>query len=263
MTTIRGILALAAIKKWPLFQLDVKNAFQQHKGRGDPQESVSIQPPPGFSSPRNPNLVCKLKKAIYVTASDKLKQAPFLALGACFQKFSSFLTASFLIKGSTVAVRILPCLFVDVMVVASSFFYTLTTTFSPGMILLFYSISSRSLATNLSLSSAALLSRHGGISLHLWTSPNPNKVYSWILISSILPCATPISPGAKLSAPTPIKERQAALTTDALPRAFVLGRNLISWSAKKQPLTHLLIYKKSPISQALKQAARSSALALY
>lgn len=89
--------------------------------------------------------------------------------------------------------RILPCLFVDVMVVASSFFYTLTTTFSPGMILLFYSISSRSLETNLSLSSAALLSRHGGISLRLWTSPNPNKVYSLILISSILPCATPIS----------------------------------------------------------------------
>jgi len=37
---------------------------------------ISIQPPPtpGFSSPRNPNLVCKLKKAIYVTASDKQKQ---------------------------------------------------------------------------------------------------------------------------------------------------------------------------------------------
>lgn len=34
LNTIRGILALAAIKKWPLFQLDVKNAFQQHKGRG-------------------------------------------------------------------------------------------------------------------------------------------------------------------------------------------------------------------------------------
>lgn len=32
------ILALTAIKKWPLFQLDVKNAFQQHKGRGDSQE---------------------------------------------------------------------------------------------------------------------------------------------------------------------------------------------------------------------------------
>lgn len=28
-------------------------------------------------------------------------------------------------------------------------------------------------------------------------------------------------------------KRQAALTTDALPRAFLLGRNLLSWSAKK------------------------------
>lgn len=133
-------------------------------------------------------MVCKLKKAIYVTASDKLKRAPRAKKGACFQKFSSFLTASFLRKGSTVAVRILPSLFVDVMVVASSFFYTLTTTFSPGMILLFYSISSRSLTTNLSLSSAALLSRHGGISLHLWTSPNPNKVYSVISFLSRLSC---------------------------------------------------------------------------
>ena len=93
-------------------------------------------------------MVCKLKKAIYVTASDKLKQAPRAKKGAWFKKFSSFLTASFLIKGSTVAVRILPCLFVDVMVVASSFFYTLTTTFSPGILFLFNSISSRSLATH-------------------------------------------------------------------------------------------------------------------
>lgn len=46
-------------------------------GKGG-NEIVSIQPPPtpGFSSPRNLHLVCKLKKAIYVTTSDKLKQAP-------------------------------------------------------------------------------------------------------------------------------------------------------------------------------------------
>ena len=81
----------------------MKNAFQQHKGSGDPQESVSIQPPPtpGWSSPRNPNLVCKLKKAIYGSICfDWLKQAPRAKKGACLKKFSSFLTAWFWIKGS-------------------------------------------------------------------------------------------------------------------------------------------------------------------
>lgn len=37
------------------------------------------------ASLRNPNLVCKLKKAIYGTASDKLKQAP----RAWFERWSS------------------------------------------------------------------------------------------------------------------------------------------------------------------------------
>ncbi|KAK2995393.1 hypothetical protein RJ640_029025 [Escallonia rubra] len=49
----------------------------KHKADG------SVERYKGFSSPRNPNLVCKLKKAIYVTASDKLKQAP------CFERCSS------------------------------------------------------------------------------------------------------------------------------------------------------------------------------
>lgn len=51
------------------------------------------------------------------------------------------------------------------------------------------------LATNFSLSSAALLSWHGGISLHLWTSSNP-YTQEFVFFPS---CATPISPGAKLS----------------------------------------------------------------
>lgn len=116
-------------KNCPYFNLTWRMPFN----KGDPQEQVSIQPPPtpGFSSRYASSI------NIYVMASDKLKQAP---RAAWFHKFSSFLTASFFIKGSTVAVRILPCLFADVMVVASSFFYTLTTTFSPGMILLFYLI---------------------------------------------------------------------------------------------------------------------------
>ena len=125
------------------------------------------------------------------------------------------------------------------MVVASSFFYTLTTTFSPGMILLFYLnlISSRSLATNLSLSSAALLSRHGGISLHLWTSPNPNKVYTLEFLSR------PACPALRLylqvpsypPAPTPIKKKKAGCPDDRrstsgfCPLPFFYGHSKLKW----------------------------------
>ena len=180
MTTIRGILALAAIKKksCPYFNFTWRMPFNNIREGGIRKNKFIfslLQLQASLLLGILTWYARKRKRFIYVTASDKLKQAQRAKKGAWFKKFSSFLTASFLIKGSTVAVRILPCLFVDVMVVASSFFYTLTTTLSPGMILLFYFFSSRSLATNLSLSSAALLSRHGGISLHLWTSPNQTK----------------------------------------------------------------------------------------
>ena len=64
MTTVRCIIALAAHRGWPLYQLDINNAFLH----GDLHEEVYLIPPQGF--PHSPNMVCKLK--IFLSS---LKQA--------------------------------------------------------------------------------------------------------------------------------------------------------------------------------------------
>jgi hypothetical protein len=77
-TTVRVVLSLAVTNKWPLRQLDVKNAFlNRHL-----TEHVYMEQPPSYIDPRFPNHVFQLKKALY-----GLKQAP----RAWFQRFSSFL----------------------------------------------------------------------------------------------------------------------------------------------------------------------------
>jgi hypothetical protein len=73
ITSVRSLLAIAAIYQWPLFQMDVKNAFLN----GDFTEEVYMQAPPGYSD--CPDKVC-LRCALY-----GLKQAP----QAWFAKFSS------------------------------------------------------------------------------------------------------------------------------------------------------------------------------
>ena len=73
--SIRILLSLATQRSWPLYQLDVKNAFLH----GDSHEEVYIEIAPGYGRKGESHKVCRLKKALY-----GLKQSP----RAWFEKFS-------------------------------------------------------------------------------------------------------------------------------------------------------------------------------
>lgn len=55
-TTVRLILSLAAIYKWELKQLDIKNAFLH----GELHEEVYMKQPQGFVDLYHPDYVCKV-----------------------------------------------------------------------------------------------------------------------------------------------------------------------------------------------------------
>nr|GFA40464.1 ribonuclease H-like domain-containing protein [Tanacetum cinerariifolium] len=69
--TIRTVLSLAVSRKWPIHQLDVKNAFLND----NLSETVYMHQPPGFTDPQHLNHVCLLQRSLY-----GLRQAPRLFL---------------------------------------------------------------------------------------------------------------------------------------------------------------------------------------
>ena len=79
MTTVRTLIAVAAIRTWTISQMDVKNAFLH----GDLHEEVYMQPPPSVEAPTG--YVCHLRCALY-----GLKQAP----RTWFERFSYVIRAT-------------------------------------------------------------------------------------------------------------------------------------------------------------------------
>nr|KYP47724.1 Retrovirus-related Pol polyprotein from transposon TNT 1-94 [Cajanus cajan] len=77
-STICLIITIVFVKKWPVRQLDVKNAFLH----GVLSKNIYMEQPPGMVDPQFPNYVCKIQKALY-----GLRQAP----RAWFDRFSLFL----------------------------------------------------------------------------------------------------------------------------------------------------------------------------
>ena len=61
MGTIRTLIAISASKRWPLYQLDIKNAFLN----GELQEELYMSQPVGFEDENYLDFICRLKKARY------------------------------------------------------------------------------------------------------------------------------------------------------------------------------------------------------
>jgi hypothetical protein len=61
MTTKRTIIAMVVTKGWSLHQMDVKNVFSSWRFTGRSVHGTTTK----FVDQTYPNLVCRLKKALY------------------------------------------------------------------------------------------------------------------------------------------------------------------------------------------------------
>ena len=76
IASVRLLLSMVTMRLWPIFQLDIKNAFLHD----DLAEEVYMKQPPGFVAQGESGLVCKLRHSLY-----GLKQSP----QAWFSRFIS------------------------------------------------------------------------------------------------------------------------------------------------------------------------------
>ena len=61
MTSVRLLLSMVAMSSWPLYQLDIKNAFLH----GNLIEEVYMEQPPRFITQGESGLVCRLCRSLY------------------------------------------------------------------------------------------------------------------------------------------------------------------------------------------------------
>ena len=61
IASVRLLLFMTAIRSWPLFQLDIKDAFVHV----DLVDDVYMEQPPGFVAEGESSLVCKLRRSLY------------------------------------------------------------------------------------------------------------------------------------------------------------------------------------------------------
>ena len=59
LTSVRCLIAVAAVRRWPLYQMDMKNAILN----GDLHEEMYMQPPLGY--PHSRSQVCRIRCALY------------------------------------------------------------------------------------------------------------------------------------------------------------------------------------------------------
>ena len=61
MSFVRILISCAINSEWPLYQLNIKNAFLH----GDLQEEVYMEIPPGFDTAQTKGKALRLKKSLY------------------------------------------------------------------------------------------------------------------------------------------------------------------------------------------------------